>query len=607
MLLNVPFPSTLPSLTSRRTSYVNKPNETEQRGVFHDEISGHVRSEQATSGGIMSAGHNDIQHTYVSAAPSGAVTAGFWASLRKTPFSRDTLNAPTDVMPSSRARAANSGLSSRDNHIPDASSSNPLMKHRLVVGAIATCAVTLLCVTGCTKCHRRHRQRKQTTRRHTKAATSIQARWRGWVMASRYRRRRSAATFLITAGRGALERVDARRRRVKAAALIQTRWRVWEKMERYRRSQRAAAVVLQAVGRGALVRRNAYGRTVAAICIQTVWRGWIKVSRYRRRQRAGEFLRASGRRAVLRLDATRYRRRHRAAEILHTYGLNALRRARIRRHLKAITVIQARWRGWMTESRYRRRRFAATFLITAGRGALERANARRRRGKAAALIQTRWRVRAKVECYHRRQRAAAVVLQAVGRGALVRRNAYGRTVAAICIQTVWRGWIKVSRYRRRQRAGEFLRASGRRAVLRLDATRYRRRHRAAEILHTYGLNALRRARIRRHLKAITVIQARWRGWRNVMNYRRTHCGIVMVQAVGRGYLVRVQTRRHAKQMEEAKTHRTGGDAEASASFRTDLKTIGRLLLARRRGLSAVRFARKLMGRKRREVRACAIY
>ena len=114
----------------------------------------------------------------------------------------------------------------------------------------------LLCVFGGLKYIQRqaiarHGLVRVHDRQHVKADTSIQSHWRGWKNAWYYRRCLRAVIFLTTAGRDALECVDARRRE-KAATSIQTRWRGWTKVVRYHR-RRHAVVFLRAVGRAALV------------------------------------------------------------------------------------------------------------------------------------------------------------------------------------------------------------------------------------------------------------------------------------------------------------------------------------------------------------------
>lgn len=285
------------------------------------------------------------------------------------------LKASSEELPPSFAPVTNSSPASNSIHPQDSSSSSSPMAEHLVVGTTATCALSLLCVLGCLKYSQRQTvarggQVRVHHRPHVKAATTIQRHWRRWKNASYCRRRQRAMVFLIAAGHGALECVDARRR-VRAATCIQARWRGWVKVVRYRRRQHAA-VFLRAIGRGALVLQNAYRCTVAVTCIQAVWRGYTGASRYRRRQHAMNYLHALGRSALVRLDASHYHRRHCAVKFLHASGCSALIHLDASRRMVGFIRIQRRWRSWRKTASCRQHQLGGGSVQDVGSASLVR-------------------------------------------------------------------------------------------------------------------------------------------------------------------------------------------------------------------------------------------
>uniref|UniRef100_G1PWD7 Abnormal spindle-like microcephaly-associated protein homolog n=1 Tax=Myotis lucifugus TaxID=59463 RepID=G1PWD7_MYOLU len=414
-----------------------------------------------------------------------------------------------------------------------------------------------------------------------RAVTRLQAAYRGYRARQLLRRRSTAARKIQAAFRGHRERV--RFRSVLWSAVTIQRWYRARRTARDLRAQffkaRTAALSLQAACRGWKVRARIRREQQAALKIQAAFRAAQAQRQFRRLRTAALVLqgrwraRAAGRRqrvtyaglrqAVLTLQAAwrgrtarrQIQKRHECATIIQAqYRMHAQRRrwAALR---EAACLIQARYRAHRLgrEQRfwYLKTKAAVVTLQAAFRRMRARRERARERGRAAAVIQSRYRAH-RARRRYAACRASAITIQRWYRRVRAARQQRGEYLhvkeAATHLQAAYRG-LRARRQLQRMHTA----ATAIQAVFKMHQAQGRfRQVRAAAVVIQVRYRARRQGRAQRAqylavLQAARVLQASWRGARVRRTLRQMQSAAVLIQSCYRRY----RQQRHFLQLKRA--------------------------------------------------------
>jgi len=369
--------------------------------------------------------------------------------------------------------------------------------------------------------------------RAQRAATLVQAAFRGVLVRSQQARLRVAARIIQASMRSYL--VRSRSRTLHDAAIIIQRRVRGHRAREYalkfkRRRNNSAATLISAVWKGYSVRVLRHRQDRAIIAIQTAYRSYQANCVY-------ENIRAS----AIRIQALirGWRQRHQiteeqiAAVVLQRYWRYRRARKQFSQLIEATELVQRCSRGYLARRRFQAENHAVLALQSFVRGLLLRRRLLQIK-KAARIIQVSWRL-------HRRQRRlktsyrGVLALQAVARGNAARHAARQRLKAILVIKKIVCSFLyrrKTSRYdiaaRKMQRAWRLRRA------------RFRWSKALRAVVHLQALVREKKARrlVRNRIAAVHRLQSAFRS----MTYRRKvqqqRFASVKIQALWRGHHVR---------------------------------------------------------------------
>ncbi|XP_069897534.1 abnormal spindle-like microcephaly-associated protein [Dipodomys merriami] len=376
-----------------------------------------------------------------------------------------------------------------------------------------TCAIL---IQSCYRMHAQHSQWK-TIR---KAALLIQTCYRAYRLGKEqhrlYLKTKAAAVTLQSAYRGAEVR-----KRIKdwnrAAITIQSKYRAYKAQKKYI-TYRSAAVVIQRWYRNIKIanqqRKGYLNLKKTVMKIQAVYRGTRVRQQIQHMHRSATCIQAMFK---MHQSRSRYHAMRRAAVVIQVrfraYHEGKTQRAKYLRVLKAIGILQARFRGARVRQAMRKRQMAATKIQSHYRRYRQQMYYTKLK-KVTQTVQQRYRAvkegRRQFQRYSRLRRSA-VLLQAAGRGMMARRYVKAMHSAATLIQR---------RFRTLMVRRKFL-------CLQKTVIWVQRKYRA-NLLARYQLQQFMLVR-----RAVIQIQSSYRGWIVRKKVREMHKAAMCIQAAFR--------------------------------------------------------------------------
>ncbi|XP_041471863.1 LOW QUALITY PROTEIN: abnormal spindle-like microcephaly-associated protein homolog [Lytechinus variegatus] len=328
-----------------------------------------------------------------------------------------------------------------------------------------------------------------------KAATTVQAFYRGHCIRRRIAMEHVAATTIESAVRQFI----ARKRYLnlkKAAIVLQRRFRATKSCQeetlKYHIT-RGACITVQAAVRGFLVRKALKKSNRAATVIQSVYRSFRQQQKYNQE------------RMMIILLQTRIRAYLAGKKVRQEYD-----------DLKSATlVVQSMYRGLMA------RRLAA-------------------KHRAARCIQSTFRMHRSRQMYLK-QRNVAVRIQALCRMYLAKKS-YKKVYSAVCIlQKRTRGYLEMRKvwrhYKQKKNSAIIIQSHLRRCIA---ERRYHKHRQAAICIQSYYRRMVQRRRYKTIRDAVLVIQRRYRATtlmqKTQQEYHMARGAAMTIQAVFRGYV-----------------------------------------------------------------------
>ncbi|XP_069497625.1 abnormal spindle-like microcephaly-associated protein isoform X2 [Ambystoma mexicanum] len=397
--------------------------------------------------------------------------------------------------------------------------------------------------------HVRKYQQRNRYRRWRKAATVIQARYRGYIAMKRavmaYKRMASAAVVLQSAFRRMQSMKQAHQ--VRSAVIIQAYYRAYRTRKRFLQA-RSAATRIQALVRMRRARDRYSDLKKATLCVQ-------------KRYRANK--------CIVQHKAT-YRRIREACICVQAALRGHWARTRLQLWHKSATLLQAQYRMKRERQRYLQIRSAVISIqkhVTAYRAQVRQRHTFLKVKKSAICIQATYRgyrtrenlkmqVRAAVKIqavfrsYSARKKFlatlnACLIIQRVSRacktGEKVRLQFLNARKAAVCLQAAYRDWA-VRRLIEKQNIAAVLLQSAYRKVL--AERQFRKLKKAAlTIQDHYRAHIARKTQQQRYLAlkhATARLQAAWRGAAVRKNLERQRLAAIAIQSY---YRMRIATSR----------------------------------------------------------------
>ncbi|ROT66000.1 hypothetical protein C7M84_016007 [Penaeus vannamei] len=314
--------------------------------------------------------------------------------------------------------------------------------------------------------------KRRKDERENKAATILQAQYRGYVQRQKYLKERQSVikiqrwwVLLREKQRAHGEYMKIQR----ATLILQAAFRGM-KVRRAIEVQRKAQVRIAASFRGWRVRQENFQKVQAATLLQRWWKG-IRLAREERERYC------LVRNSLIRLQAT-------ARGML-------VRKAISQKH-KASTRIQAVMRGWLL-----RRKFLNTV-------------------QSAITIQRWWRSLRKVkmeEQEYQAKRNATITLQKCFRGLMVRRRYIQKRDAAVKIQVYFRQWLAHQRYLRIVQSSVLIQKWWRSIKeMKEEQKKYQLTREAAVTFQSYFRGMCVRREMKQRREAAVKLQSYLRGW-----------------------------------------------------------------------------------------------
>ncbi|KAK1805996.1 hypothetical protein P4O66_013042, partial [Electrophorus voltai] len=268
----------------------------------------------------------------------------------------------------------------------------------------------------------------------------------------------------------------------------------------------------------------------------------------RNETRAARVIQRAWRRYRLQKDAQLHQQRNLAAYKIQACVRSFLQKRRLARQTKAVTVIQAFWRGYSARGELSRMREAKEHVVRNAAAILIQKMYRGWRTRtflskshACVVIQTAFRK------WHLSKMAwrnsAAVRIQTWYRMRLCRRRHLAVRSSAVCIQAWFRGNYQRQRFQvlKQQHGAAIVIQSAVRAFL--VCRRIREMRQAAAVIQAwYRACSLRNAEQRRYLEmksAVVSLQAAFRGWRVRREAGRRRHAVLLIQASYRAFVARL--------------------------------------------------------------------
>ncbi|XP_012872750.1 PREDICTED: abnormal spindle-like microcephaly-associated protein, partial [Dipodomys ordii] len=437
-----------------------------------------------------------------------------------------------------------------------------------------TCAIL---IQSCYRMHAQH-SRWKTIR---KAALLIQTCYRAYRLGKEqhrlYLKTKAAAVTLQSAYRGAEVR-----KRIKdwnrAAITIQSKYRAYKAQKKYI-TYRSAAVVIQRWYRNIKIanqqRKGYLNLKKTAMKIQAVYRGTRVRQQIQHMHRSATCIQAMFK---MHQSRSRYHAMRRAAVIIQVrfraYHEGKTQRAKYLRVLKAIGILQARFRGARVRQAMRKRQVAATLIQSHYRRYRQQMYYTKLK-KVTQTVQQRYRAvkegRRQFQRYSRLRRSV-VLLQAAGRGMMVRRYVKAMHSAATLIQRTFRT-LMVRR--------KFL-------CLQKTVIWVQRKYRA-KLLARYQLQQFLLVR-----RAVIQIQSSYRGWIVRKKVREMHKAATCIQAAFRMHraCVRYRALKQASAVIQ-KQHRANRAAKRQRQRFITLRRSAVILQAAFRAMKARRHVKEM--------------
>ncbi|XP_023586136.1 abnormal spindle-like microcephaly-associated protein [Trichechus manatus latirostris] len=401
-----------------------------------------------------------------------------------------------------------------------------------------------------------------------RAATCLQAAYRGYKVRQLIKQQSIAALKIQTAFRGYNKRVKYQSV-LQSTLKIQRWYRAYKSVYDTRTlflKTRAAVIFLQSVYRGWKVRKQIRREHNAAMKIQSAFRMSKARKQFRSLRRATlviqQHLRARTegkkqrteyielRRVVLVLQATwkarklrrQFQRQHKCAVAIQSYYRMYVQQKKWRGLKKAALLIQTYYRAYSIGQKqrhlYLKTKAAVVILQSAYRGLRVRKKVKES-NKAAVTIQSNYKAY-KTKKKYATQRASAIMIQRWYRDTKIakqqRREYLNLKNAAIKIQAVYRG-IRVRRQIQRMHlAATFIKAMFK---MHQSKARYHTMRTAAIVIQVryraYCQCKIQRAKYLTILKAVNIIQARFRGLRVRQTLRKMQIAATLIQSYYRRY------------------------------------------------------------------------
>ncbi|XP_006892180.1 PREDICTED: abnormal spindle-like microcephaly-associated protein homolog [Elephantulus edwardii] len=401
-----------------------------------------------------------------------------------------------------------------------------------------------------------------------KAATCLQAAYRGYKVRQLIKQQSTAALKIQTAFRGYSKRMKYQSV-LQSTIKIQRWYRIYKPVYNARTlflKTRAAVILLQSIYRGWTVRRQIRREHNAAVKIQSAFRKSQAQKQFRSLKRAAlviqQHLRAitTGkkqrmeyielRRATLMLQAAwkgrrvrrQIQRQHKCAVTIQSHYRMHVQQKKWRAIKKAVLLIQMEYRAYRIGHKqrhlYLKTKVAIVTLQSVYRGVKVRKKLREN-NKAAVTIQSKYKAY-KAQKTYASQRASAITIQRWYRASKIAKQQYRDYCklknAAIKIQAVYRG-ARVRRHiQHMHMAATFMKAMFK---MRQSKVRYHAMRRAAIVIQVkyraYCQGKIQRAKYLSILRAVNIIQARFRGLKVRQTLRKMHTAATLIQTQYRRY------------------------------------------------------------------------
>ncbi|XP_064129527.1 abnormal spindle-like microcephaly-associated protein isoform X2 [Loxodonta africana] len=401
-----------------------------------------------------------------------------------------------------------------------------------------------------------------------RAATCLQAAYRGYKVRQLIKQQSAAALKIQTAFRGCSKRVKYQSV-LQSTLKIQRWYRAYETVYDTRTlflKTRAAVIVLQCVYRGWKVQNQIRREHDAAVKIQSAFRMGKAQKEFRLLKRAAlviqQHLRAriigkkrrteyiELRHAVLMLQATQkarklrrqFQRQRKCAVIIQSYYRMYVQKKKWRVTRKAALLIQIYYRAYSIGQKqhhlYLKTKAAVVILQSAYRGLRVRKKVKEN-NKAAVTIQSNYKAY-KIRKKYATQTASAIRIQRWYRDIKTtkqqRREYLNLKNAAVKIQAIYRGTRVRRQVERMHAAATFIKAVFKMHRLKI---RYHSMRTAAIVIQVryraYCQGKIQRAKYLTILKAVNIIQARFRGLRVRQTLREMQVAATVIHSHHRRY------------------------------------------------------------------------
>ncbi|XP_047489293.1 LOW QUALITY PROTEIN: abnormal spindle-like microcephaly-associated protein homolog [Penaeus chinensis] len=409
--------------------------------------------------------------------------------------------------------------------------------------------------------------RRKKDERENKAATILQAQYRGYVQRQIYLIKRQNVIkiqrwWVLLREK---QRVHGEYTKIRRATLtLQAAFRGM-KVRRAIEVQRKAQVRIAASFRGWRVRQEHFQKVQAAIILQRWWKG-VRLARAERERYC------LVRNSVIRIQAIArgmlvrkaISQKHKASTKIQAGVRGWLLRRKFLNTVQSAVTIQRWWRGLrkvkMEEQEYQNKRNATITLQKCFRGLVVRRRYIQKREacvkiqtyvrqwlilkrysrivQSSVLIQKWWRsIKETKEEQKKYQmtREATVTLQAYFRGMSVRREMKQRREAVVKLQSYLRGWLVRREYVRQVKKVVTIQRWWRATKLTREASlRYIRMRNAAIVIQSYARRMQVTQELKKQNNAALKIQAYFRRWCIQRDYRRKMEAVVKLQRYWRG-------------------------------------------------------------------------
>ena len=445
--------------------------------------------------------------------------------------------------------------------------------------------------------------------KNEKAATTIQAAWRGYSQRLAYKSVCEKIVLLQSFARMVIQRKQyqlTQEKRDRSAIVIQAWTRKWIARQKYQgllESRNLSALIIQRNFKKFIAIRllKTLREAKAATKIQALWKGYIQRTKYQNIRKKTIVLQSFARMCIQRKCYQQVQdKRERCAVVIQAWTrmwiarkkycelqemrnlaaliiqrnykkFTALKLLNSLRESKAATTIQAAWRGYLQRVAYQNIRKKTIVLQSFARMCMQRKSyhqVQAKRGRCAVVIQawTRMWIARKKYCalQEQRNRAALIIQRNYKKFTAVKvLNSLRESKAATTIQAAWRGYLQRLTYQNTYRKIVVLQSFARMYIQRETYQKVQaKRKRSAVIIQAWTRMLLERQKYhalleRRNLaaliiqrnfkrffaikllkslredKAATKIQAAWKSYQQRLAYQNVYKKIVLLQSFAR--------------------------------------------------------------------------